>query len=90
MAVGKKTGGRTKGTPNKVTADIRAAAQKHGEEALVILATIMTTSENDQARIAAAKELLDRGYGKSTQAVEMSGPEGAPLGVVIVPAKKDG
>jgi hypothetical protein len=32
-----------------------------------------------RTRIAAARELLDRGYGKATQAVEMSGPEGGPV-----------
>jgi hypothetical protein len=53
-----------------------------------MLATILTTSENDSARIAAAKELLDRGYGKSTQAVEVGGIEGAPpLGFVMIPPK---
>jgi hypothetical protein len=39
----------------------------------------MTTAENDQAKIAAAKELLDRGYGKCTQGVELSGPNGGPI-----------
>lgn len=79
MAVGKKTGGRVKGTPNKATADIKAAAQVHGAAAVAMLATIMTTSESDQAKIAAAKELLDRGYGKATQGVELTGKDGGPI-----------
>jgi hypothetical protein len=79
MAKGVKTGGRVRGTPNKITADIRALAQNHAPEAIAMLATILTTSENDSARIAAAKELLDRGYGKSTQATEISGPGGAAV-----------
>jgi hypothetical protein len=64
---------------NKITADIKALAQQHCEAAIIELATILTTSESHQARIAAAKELLDRGYGKATQAVEMSGPHGGPV-----------
>jgi hypothetical protein len=74
-----KTGGRQKGSLNRVTADVKALAQNHGGEAIAMLATILTTSENDSARIAAAKELLDRGYGKSMQAVELSGADGGPI-----------
>jgi hypothetical protein len=66
-------------------------AQIYAESAIATLAEIMEDSEgNPQARIAAAKELLDRGYGKPTQHVEASGKEGAPpLGVVVIPAKRD-
>jgi hypothetical protein len=64
---------------NKATADVKAMAQEYGLDAIRELATILTTSESHQARIAAAKELLDRGYGRATQAVEMSGPGGQPV-----------
>lgn len=67
MAKGQKTGGRTKGTPNKATADVKAAAQKYTPGALRTLAAIMRSSESDAARVAAAKELLDRGHGKAPQ-----------------------
>lgn len=73
MAKGAKTGGRVAGTPNKITADIKALAQVHGQEAVDALVVILRTSESDQARIAAIKELLDRGFGKSSQGVELSG-----------------
>lgn len=77
---GKRPGaGRPPGRPNKITADVRALAQKHCETAIIELATILTSSENDQARIAAAKELLDRGYGKATQHTEITGKDGAPI-----------
>ena len=78
-----KTGGRTKGTPNKLTADIKALAQEYGPEALETLAKLMRATKTPAAaRVAAAKELMDRGFGKSTQAVEMSGPAGAPIETV--------
>lgn len=78
---GKRPGaGRPAGRPNKITADIKALAQVHAETAITELATILTTSESDQARIAAAKELLDRGFGKATQHSEITGKDGAPLG----------
>jgi hypothetical protein len=79
MAKGIKTGGRSKGTPNKATADIKALAQVHAVDAVAMLAVIMMNSESDTARIAAAKELLDRGYGKAMQGVELTGKDGEPV-----------
>lgn len=77
---GKRPGaGRPAGRPNKITADIKALAQVHAESAIRELATILTTSENDQARIAAAKELLDRGFGKATQHAEITGKDEGPV-----------
>lgn len=77
---GKRPGaGRPPGALNKITADIKALAQEHCEAAIIELATILTTSESHQARIAAAKELLDRGYGKAMQGVELTGKEGGPV-----------
>ena len=76
---GVKQGGRKKGTPNKSTAEIKALAQEYSTDALKTLSTIMLTSDSDTAKIAAAKELLDRGYGKPAQAMEHSGPDGGPV-----------
>lgn len=56
--------------PNKATADVKAAAQKYTIPALQTLAAIMQLSETDAARVAAAKELLDRGHGKSVAITE--------------------
>lgn len=80
MAIGKKTGGRRKGTPNKATADIKAAAAVHGPAALGALAEIATdASAPAAARVSAAVALLDRGFGKPTQAVELGGAGGGPI-----------
>jgi hypothetical protein len=76
MAKGRKTGGRMAGTPNKTTAEIREAARAHGGAALAQLARIMTNSPSDAARIAAAREILDRAYGKAPQAMTGEGGEG--------------
>lgn len=59
--------GRPKGALNKATAEIKAAARKHGPEALKVLVELMKKADSEQARIAAAREVLDRGYGKATQ-----------------------
>lgn len=61
--------GRPKGALNKATAEIKQAARKHGPDALKVLATLMKNAESEQAQIAAAKEILDRAYGKATQPI---------------------
>lgn len=73
---GTRIGGRKKGTPNKVTADIRAAAQKHGPAMIEALARIATKGESEAARVSAINALLDRGYGKAAQPLTGEGGEG--------------
>ncbi len=67
---GERRGGRKRGTPNKATAEIREHAQQYTIEALEGLALIARNSTSDAARVSAWNALLDRGYGKPTQAVE--------------------
>lgn len=76
MAAGVKTGGRQAGTPNKATAEVKALAQKHAPAALKELARLATKAESEAARVAAIKELLDRGYGKAAQPHTGEGGEG--------------
>lgn len=81
MAKGVKTGGRKKGTPNKATRDIKALAQQYGDAAVAALAEIMRDKKKPPAaRVAAAKELIDRGYGKATQPIA-GDPDMPPLQV---------
>lgn len=67
MAKGKKTGGRTKGTPNKATADVKAMARAYGPSVIEGLARLFKEADSDAAKISAGKEILDRAYGKATQ-----------------------
>lgn len=77
MAKGKKTGGRLKGSPNKVAAEIKALAQKHGPEMIEgLLAMARDENTPHAARIAAQREVLDRGFGKPAQAITGEGGEG--------------
>ena len=76
MAKGRKTGGRQKGSVNKSTAEIKLLAQKYSARVIEELAKLAGVSdadggkaESEQARIAAMKELMDRGHGKPTQAI---------------------
>lgn len=75
-APGERRGGRQAGTPNKATADVKAAARLHGQAAIKTLSRLMTEADSDQAKIAACKEILDRAYGKATQPIE--GTENGP------------
>jgi len=76
-----KTGGRQKGTPNKVTREIRETARMHGPVAIAELVRLISEAQSEQVRIAACREILDRGYGKSRMAVEHTGPESGPIPV---------
>jgi hypothetical protein len=66
---GERRGGRQKGSLNKVTRDVKLLAQKHGPECIAGLAVLAKTAENETARIAAMRELLDRAYGRPAQAI---------------------
>ncbi len=68
---GERRGGRQKGTPNKATADIKALAQEHTEAAMKELVRIFGKSESDAARVAAIKEIFDRGFGRPKQALDV-------------------
>ncbi|MEO8896012.1 MAG: hypothetical protein ABI450_09040 [Rhizomicrobium sp.] len=52
----------------KALADVRKAAQSLGKRTIGILWSIASTADSDNARIAACKEILDRGYGKESRA----------------------
>lgn len=80
MALGKKTGGRTKGTPNKATASVKAIAQNYGSECIDILVSIARDVEAPEAaRVGAVKEILDRGYGKARQPLVGGEDDEAPI-----------
>jgi hypothetical protein len=70
---GKKFGGRKKGTPNKLKAEIKELAQPYCPRAIEVLASIMNDEEAGNAmRIAASNSLIDRGYGKPGQFVQQN------------------
>lgn len=80
---GKREGsGRKPGVPNKATAEIKAIARKHGPAAIAECLRIMKNSDSDQARIAAAKEIMDRGYGKPPQAI-IGDEDGPPVKTIL-------
>lgn len=67
--------GNPGGRPKKLQ-DLAQAAQEHSVTALATLVAVCKKGPA-AARVAAAKELLDRGYGKAPQTLQ--GPGGKPL-----------
>lgn len=63
--------GRKPGVPNKATACIRDAAREYTNQALSVLVEVMTKGDSAAARVAAANSVLDRAYGKPSQALEV-------------------
>jgi hypothetical protein len=79
VAFQKGQSGNPGGRP-KEDAEVKALARSAGPEAIEKLVELM---RGDEARtaLAAAQALLDRGFGKPGQSVELSGPDGKPLTV---------
>ena len=77
MAVRRRTTGRA------AAEALRRKARNHAAEAIEALAEILKSGASEHARVAAAKELLDRGHGKPVQAMKVGGDDGAPIRQVI-------
>lgn len=60
--------GRPKENP-----ELKAAARAHTMDALNTLVDVMKNGKKDSDRVAAAGIILDRGHGKATQHVDVSG-----------------
>ena len=68
----------------KTPTEIKSLARSHTKSALNVLAGIMNeTTAPHAARVSAAKELLDRGWGKAVQAMEHSGKDGESLSIAV-------
>lgn len=76
--MGERFGGRQKGTPNKASADIKAAFSKHGL-ALVKAVMELTRSADENVRLRALALAFDRGFGKAPQPVTGADGDGPVL-----------
>lgn len=82
--------GRPKGSKNKVPGHVRELAREYSDEAVSELARLAGAmpgaktgkARSESARVMAIKELLDRAWGKSTQAVS------GTIAVVTITAEK--
>jgi len=61
-----------------------AAARAEGAASLAELIRLRDQSEHDAVRVSACREILDRGFGKPAQAVQLTGSDGGPVQTEIV------
>ena len=62
--------------------DVQELARQHAPAVIVELARLALKAKSETARIAAIRELLDRGYGRPRQA-EVSVPAGNPIQLLL-------
>lgn len=82
MKFRKGQSGNPGGRP-KVMGDVQELARQHAPTVIVELARLALKAKSETARIAAIRELLDRGYGRPRQAMEVSVPAGDPLQLLL-------
>jgi hypothetical protein len=63
----------------KVLGEVQELARQHAPAVIVELARLALKAKSETARIAAIRELLDRGYGRPRQTMEVSIPADNPL-----------
>jgi hypothetical protein len=78
MKFAKGQSGNPGGRP-RVLGEVQELARQHAPSAIAELARLALKAKSETARIAAIRELLDRGYGRPRQAMEVSAPAGDPL-----------
>ncbi len=64
--------GRPIGALGKITNDARRQAKRYGPMAMRELARLATKAINENARVSACKEILDRAYGKSKEYIDVN------------------
>ena len=67
--------GRKKGKVSEAKRELAEMAKEHAEDALLTLVEISKGNTAASARVSAATAILDRAYGKPTQALEHSTPD---------------
>lgn len=77
MGFKKGQSGNPRGRP-KVDFEVREAARLYGQEAIEKLVELMR-GEDQRVAQAAARDLLDRGFGKPAQSMTVAGDPDAPL-----------
>lgn len=65
--------GRPAGAPNKITRPVKELAASYGPASIARLVQLRDGAVSEQVRFAAAKELLDRAYGRPRQEIDLNG-----------------
>ena len=90
MTFVKGQSGNPNGRPKKRLPDGRTlsdVAREHTEDAINTLVEIMRDGDSDSARHSAACSLLDRAWGRPSQAVEVTGEDGGAVLIDMITRK---
>lgn len=90
-ATGRFTKGNAGGGRTQLPEELKLAFRAAAPEALDVLKKILRDENAKHSdRIKCAEIILDRGYGKPVQAVDLEHSAGGEVGVVLLPARTDG
>jgi hypothetical protein len=62
--------GRKKGTPNFVTRELKEICRQEAPTLVKELIRLATSAESEAVRVAAIKEMFDRGFGRATSPID--------------------
>jgi hypothetical protein len=68
--------GRPRGTPNRITRPLKELAAEFSEDSIQTLVWLRDHAQNEQVRLNACRELLDRAHGKPRQGLDLTKDEG--------------
>lgn len=71
--------GRKPGKVSKAKRELMEMAKDHAPAALETLVQIAQGGESEAARVSAANAILDRGYGRPPQSMEVTGKDGGSI-----------
>jgi hypothetical protein len=82
--------GNPKGRPKRTQEelDLIAACKAKTLDALEVIESIMVGGDNERNRLSAALAIIERGYGKPVQGVELGGTGGGPIQSINMPPDK--
>jgi hypothetical protein len=72
--------GNPSGRPTLTAEELKlaTACRENGRDALGTIVNLMKTAEKESVRLAAAQYILNRGWGKAVQAMEVTGKTASP------------
>jgi hypothetical protein len=81
--------GRPVGSISKSATELKTLAQQHGAAIITKLAELSGVipgyaAESQAVQVQAMRELLDRGFGRSTQPTQLTGAEGGAVTIEVI------
>lgn len=77
-----RKGGRPKGSKDKRPHGLRDATRAYTAEAVKVLVSLIRHGQSEGVRLAATREILDRGWGRPAQSV--TGEDGGAVQIQVV------